>query len=82
MNTPSLIKSSPLSRPGRRGIIVSLLAGLAILILSRGVNLPAREVYREMHTRQLEEDARWVAERLEQRMNTPLRSGKRPGRWR
>lgn len=71
MNTPSLIKSSPLSRPGRRGIIVSLLAGLAILILSRGVNLPAREVYREMHTRQLEEDARWVAERLEQRMNTP-----------
>lgn len=71
MNTPSVVKSSPLWRPASRGIIVTLIAGLAILALGRGVNLPAREVYREMQTRQLEEDAQWVAQRLERRMNTP-----------
>ena len=71
MNTPSVVKSSPLWRPASRGIIVTLIAGLAILALGRGVNLPAREVYREMQTRQLEEDAQWVAERLERRMNIP-----------
>ena len=57
MNTPSVVKSSPLWRPASRGIIVTLIAGLAILALGRGVNLPAREVYHEMQTRQLEEDA-------------------------
>ncbi len=71
MNTPSVVKSSPLWRPASRGIIVTLIAGLAILALGQGVNLPAREVYREMQTRQLEEDAQWVAQRLERRMNTP-----------
>ncbi len=71
MNTPSVVKSSPLWRPASRGIIVTLIAGLAILALGRGVNLPARGVYREMQTRQLEEDAQWVAQRLERRMNTP-----------
>ena len=45
--------------------------GLAILALGRGMNLPAREVYRERQIRQLEEDAQWVAERLERRMNIP-----------
>lgn len=35
------------------------------------MNLPAREVYRERQIRQLEEDAQWVAERLERRMNIP-----------
>lgn len=82
MNTPSVVKSSPLWRPASRGIIVTLIAGLAILALGRGVNLPAREVYREMQTRQLEEDAQWVAQRLELRMNTPAPQRKPPGRWR
>jgi hypothetical protein len=81
MNTPSFQILAALAT-GEKGIIVTLLAGLAILALGRGVNLPAREVYREMQTRQLEEDAQWVAERLERRMNTRRRSGKRPGRWR
>lgn len=35
------------------------------------MNLPAREVFRERQIRQLEEDAQWVAERLERRMNIP-----------
>ncbi len=56
---------------GKRGLIVTLLAGLAILALGRGMNLPAREVFRERQIRQLEEDAQWVAERLERRMNIP-----------
>ena len=73
MNTPSVVKPSPLWRPASWGIIVTLIAGLAILALGRGVNWPAREVYREMQTRQLEEDAQWVAQRLERRMNTPAR---------
>lgn len=56
---------------GKKGLIVTLLAGLAILALGRGMNLPAREVFRERQIRQLEEDAQWVAERLERRMNIP-----------
>ncbi|MDR6274231.1 hypothetical protein QE371_002913 [Klebsiella variicola] len=36
MNTPSVVKSSPLWRPASRGIIVTLIAGLAILALGRG----------------------------------------------
>ena len=71
MNTPSFGKFSPRWLAGKRGLIVTLLAGLAILALGRGMNLPAREVYRERQIRQLEEDAQWVAERLEQRMNIP-----------
>ncbi len=46
------------------------------------MNLPAREVFRERQIRQLEEDAQWVAERLERRMNIPAPQRKRPGRWR
>lgn len=42
------------------------------------MNLPAREVYRERQIRQLEEDAQWVAERLERRMNIPAPQRKRP----
>ncbi len=45
--------------------------GAGDLALGRGMNLPAREVYRERQIRQLEEDAQWVAERLERRMNIP-----------
>ena len=71
MNTPSFGKFSPRWLAGKRGLIVTLLAGLAILALGRGMNLPAREVYRERQIRQLEEDAQWVAERLERRMNIP-----------
>ncbi|CAM3346153.1 Uncharacterised protein [Klebsiella quasipneumoniae] len=73
MNTPSIGKSSPVWRPGRRGVIVTLLVGLAILIIGRGGHFLAREVCREMYTRQLEKDAQWVASRLERRMNTPAR---------
>ena len=69
MNTPSFGKFSPRWLAGKRGLIVTLLAGLAILALGRGMNLPAKEVYRERQIRQLEEDAQWVAERLERRMN-------------
>lgn len=71
MNTPSFGKFSPRWLAGKRGLIVTLLAGLAILALGRGMNLPAREVYRERQIRQLEEDAQGVAERLERRMNIP-----------
>ncbi len=71
MNTPSFGKFSPRWLAGKRGLIVTLIAGLAILALGRGMNLPAREVYRERQIRQLEEDAQWVAERLERRMNIP-----------
>ncbi len=71
MNTPSFGKFSPRWLAGKRGLIVTLLAGLAILALGRGMNLPAREVFRERQIRQLEEDAQWVAERLERRMNIP-----------
>ena len=71
MNTPSFGKFSPRWLAGKRGLIVTLLAGLAILALGRGMNLPAREVYRERQIRQLEEDTQWVAERLERRMNIP-----------
>lgn len=71
MNTPSFGKFSPRWLAGKRGLIVTLLAGLAILALGRGMTLPAREVYRERQIRQLEEDAQWVAERLERRMNIP-----------
>ena len=71
MNTPSFGKFSPRWLAGKRGLIVTLLAGLAILALGRGMNLPAREVYRERQIRQLEEDAQWVTERLERRMNIP-----------
>ncbi|GHK53584.1 hypothetical protein KPZU09_33200 [Klebsiella pneumoniae] len=71
MNTPSFGKFSPRWLAGKRGLIVTLLAGLAIPALGRGMNLPAREVYRERQIRQLEEDAQWVAERLERRMNIP-----------
>ncbi len=41
------------------------------------MTLPAREVYRERQIRQLEEDAQWVAERLERRMNIPAPQRKR-----
>ncbi len=44
------------------------------------MNLPAREVYRERQIRQLEEDAQWVAERLERRMNIP--APQREAGWR
>lgn len=71
MNTPSFGKFSPRWLAGKRGLIVTLLAGLAIPALGRGMTLPAREVYRERQIRQLEEDAQWVAERLERRMNIP-----------
>ncbi len=71
MNTPSFGKFSPRWLAGKRGLIVTLLAGLAIPALGRGMNLPAREVYRERQIRQLEEDAQWVTERLERRMNIP-----------
>ncbi len=71
MNTPSFGKFSPRWLAGKRGLIVTLLAGLAILALGRGMNLLTREVYRERQIRQLEEDAQWVAERLERRMNIP-----------
>ncbi|MDX7019105.1 hypothetical protein VBQ47_27020, partial [Klebsiella pneumoniae] len=54
MNTPSFGKFSPRWLAGKRGLIVTLLAGLAILALGRGMNLPAREVYRERQIRQLE----------------------------
>ncbi len=78
MNTPSIGKSSPVWRPGRRGVIVTLLVGTAILIIGRGGHFLAREVCREMYTRQLEKDAQWVASRLERRMNTPARQRKPP----
>lgn len=78
MNTPSFGKFSPRWLAGKRGLIVTLLAGLAIPALGRGMNLPAREVYRERQIRQLEEDAQWVAERLERRMNIPAPQRKRP----
>ncbi len=77
MNTPSFGKFSPRWLAGKRGLIVTLLAGLAILALGRGMNLPAREVFRERQIRQLEEDAQWVAERLERRMNIPAPQRKR-----
>ncbi|HBV0515500.1 TPA: hypothetical protein MDL45_003921, partial [Klebsiella pneumoniae] len=53
MNTPSFGKFSPRWLAGKRGLIVTLLAGLAILALGRGMNLPAREVFRERQIRQL-----------------------------
>nr|VXZ87664.1 Uncharacterised protein [Klebsiella pneumoniae] len=52
MNTPSFGKFSP-RWLAEKGLIVTLLAGLAILALGRGMNLPAREVYRERQIRQL-----------------------------
>lgn len=82
MNTPSFGKFSPRWLAGKRGLIVTLLAGLAITALGRGMTLPAREVYRERQIRQLEEDAQWVAERLERRMNIPAPQREATRRWR
>lgn len=56
---------------GKKGPYRHAARGAGDLALGRGMNLPAREVYRERQIRQLEEDAQWVAERLERRMNIP-----------
>ena len=72
MNTPSFGKFSPRWLAGKRGLIVTLLAGLAILALGRGMNLPAREVYRERQIRQLEELMDYLSYRVQklQKRNT------------
>ncbi len=56
---------------GKKGPYRHAARGAGDPALGRGMTLPAREVYRERQIRQLEEDAQWVAERLERRMNIP-----------
>lgn len=63
---------------GKKGPYRHAARGAGDPALGRGMNLPAREVFRERQIRQLEEDAQWVAERLERRMNIPAPQRKRP----